>query len=317
MKNTFLKGVGSLVILAFLNSSQLAHAQFSLGDAANYAVLFEGGGANALDVSGPDTLSGNLGIGNPAGGTVTTAGANLSGSLTLTGTVDLNLAAQQYAASGNGSYQNSATYIGGTIDSVTGVGQVQTDLNTLNTLSTTLGGESGTSLSVNINNNQGATINASAGDIQGGNSVFSVSSWNFGNGALLTINGNGVDSVVINFAGSVINNPSFGGTITLTGGLTANQVLFNFTGGSGLTGGPTLTISSNGEKEYGTFLDPNGDMQIDNSVLDGHFFGGDTHNDQIVSGATIIAPVPEPAPVGFLAISLGLFWILRLRARTI
>jgi hypothetical protein len=297
------------LVMGLINGGQLVHAQFSLGDSANYAVLFEGGGANALDVSGPDAISGNLGIGNPNGGTVTTAGVNLSGNLTLTGTVDLNLAAQQYAASGNGAYQNSATYSGGSIDSVTGVGQVQTDLNNLNTLSSTLGVESGTSLSVNINNNQSQTINASAGDIQSGNSVFKVSSWNFGGGSTLTINGNGLgDSVVINFADSIINNPSFGGTILLTGGLTANQVLFNFTGGSDLTGGPTLMISANGATEAGTFLDPNGDMSIDNSVLDGHFFGGDSHNDQVVSGATIIATVPEPGSVtltllgGFLGI---------------
>ena len=307
-----------VAILGFLGGGQFAKAQFSLGDAASYAVLFEGGGHNNLDLSGPDTFYGNLGVGAPAG---STPGAQLSGQLTLNDDVTLN-----FAGAPGADYQNSATFPSGpggpySLTVRSNVGQVQTDLNYLNTLSTTLGAESGSNLTVNINNNQSFTLQASTGTLDtNGNRVFTMSSWNFGGGSTLTINGNGSNSVVINDPVSAVNNPMFKGAIVLTGGLTPDQVLFNFTGGSGLTGGPTLTINDNGVTEYGTFLDPNGQMSMDNSVLDGHFFGGDTGNDQVVSGAAVEIPmsnVPEPAPVALLAMSLVLCGMLRLRVRTV
>jgi hypothetical protein len=301
--------VVALAVSGFLVSSQFAQAQFSIGDADNYAVLFEGGGHNNLDLSGPDTISGNLGVGAPAG---STPGAQLSGNLTLNSTVSLN-----FAGSPGGNYQNSATFSGpgaGSFSVYNNVTQVQTDLNNLNTLSSTLGAETGTPLSININNNGTATISANTGNIQGGNSVFTVSSWNFGGGSTLTIDGNGLgDSVVVNFPVAVINNPSFAGTIKLTGGLTPDEVLFNFTGGSALSGGPTLSISANGATEAGIFLDPNGPMSIDNSVLNGRFFGGDSHNDQVVSGASVLAPAPEPQTFALLALGLAGLAVKRLR----
>ena len=39
------------------------------------------------------------------------------------------------------------------------------------------------------------------------------------------------------------------------------------------TGGPTLTISTNGETTTGIFLDPNGSMQMNNTVLNGERYG--------------------------------------------
>jgi hypothetical protein len=97
------------------------------------------------------------------------------------------------------------------------------------------------------------------------------------------------------------NNPAFNGSIVLNGGITTDHVLFNMFGGNYTThtGGPTLTISTNGAITTGIFLDPNGGMQINHSVLNGRFFGGDVVNQQIVSGADINAPpnVPEPATI--------------------
>src|SRR5204863_5181564 len=111
--------------------------------------------------------------------------------------------------------------------------------------------------------------------------------------------GSASDYVVINVTD---NNPAFNGKIILSGGITSDQVLFNMFGGdyANHTGGPTLTISANGQTTTGIFLDPNGSMQMNNSVLNGRFFGGDVANQQIVSGATINAPVPEPSTLALL-----------------
>ena len=70
-------------------------------------------------------------------------------------------------------------------------------------------------------------------------------SFSLNNGQTLTINGdpNG-DSVVLNFRGST----NFHGNVVLTGGLTPDNVIFNFVGGSTTTfsGGPTLRTINTG-----------------------------------------------------------------------
>jgi hypothetical protein len=201
------------------------------------------------------------------------------------------------------SLSGGSSYVSGTISG--GQAIVQTAMNYLNTLSATLGGEAGTSISLN----SGTVINASAGSIDGsGNSVFKVTSMNLPNGTV-TINGDGVHSVVINFA--VVAN-FHAEHVVLTGGLTSDQVLWNFYGGNNATldGGPTMNLVSGGGSPshpdnilYGVFLDPYGDISITDTILYGRAFGGDSHNEQIVSGAYINAPpnnnppppaVPEP-----------------------
>jgi len=199
---------------------------------------------------------------------------------------------------------------------------VTTAISYVNNLSQTLGGEAGTNLTLTSSQ----TINATAGILDaGGNRVFDTTSVNLNNSTTLTINGSASDFVVINVTD---NNPAFNGEIVLTGGITSDHVLFNMFGGNYTThtGGPTLTISTNGQVTTGTFLDPNGGMQINHSTLNGRFFGGDVVNQQIVSGADINAPpsgqgespVPEPSTVvlaltGFFGI--GLSRLRRFRAK--
>jgi hypothetical protein len=104
------------------------------------------------------------------------------------------------------------------------------------------------------------------------------------------------------------NFSGFNGSIVLAGGITSDQVLFNITGGD-------LTINTNGATTMGTFLDPNGSISMNHSVLDGRLFGGDSHNMQIVSGANIIAPpsaVPEPTRTGLV---LGLMIAIAIATR--
>jgi hypothetical protein len=176
-----------------------------------------------------------------------------------------------------------------------------------NNLSQALGGEAGTNLTLTSSQ----TILASNGILDAnGNRVFGTTSVNLNNASILTINGSASDYVVINVTD---NNPAFNGQIVLTGGITPDQLLFNMFGGNYTThtGGPTLTISTAAQTTTGIFLDPNGSMQMNESVLNGRFWGGDVANQQIVSGAHINAPppgggVPEPASISLVLLGLML-----------
>lgn len=261
-----------------------AHAGFSLGDASDFAVLYEGNGGNQLQFNN-STITGDVGIG-------LTGQAQLNGPGVISG-------ALQFSAPNTGQYSDSGVTVGsvGYNDAT-----VTTALSAVNDLSMSLGTESGTSLTVNGN----TLINASSGTLDGsGNEVFTVAShsdFSLTTSQTLTISGTANQYVVINLGGS--GGYSVDGNIVLTGGITSDHVLFNFTGGNyaTLTGGNTLQISANGDVLTGVFLDPNGNMQINNATLDGQFFGGDTQNMNIVSGANIVftpsvAPVPESSTI--------------------
>src|SRR6266700_3865164 len=217
---------GGAVALSLAVGSSTAHATgFTLGDAGNYGVLFQGGGGNDLNVNNGPGIAGLA-----ANGNVDFAGAVID----------------------NGPYSGNIV-VNGVISG--GHANVQNDLNYLNSLSTTLGAEAGTV--VTIGGNQ--TINISAGTPDAlGNIVFTATTASFNNGQTLTINGDGIHNVVFNLSGAA----TFGGHIVLTGGLTSDQVLFNVHGGNDttLSGGPTLSINNNGDTLTGTFLDPNGQV---------------------------------------------------------
>jgi len=259
----------ALAILGLFGGAQTAQGQtgFSLGDAANFVLLDEGNGTNTLSF-GAGTIDGNIGIGD----TGSTSLAFASGAY-LNGTIDFA------GASASVSGTNSGT---ATINS--GVTSVQTDLIYLNNLSSTLGGETGHPIAVNLGANQSQTINANSGTLDGsGNYVFTVSAFTFSKGATLTINGNGTGhNVVINFTNSGVN-PNFGGAIKLTGGLTSSDVLFN------VSSGATLNFSDNSSTISGTFLDPNGAIAGSSVTIDGHVYGGGSSNMEIVTGTNVIS----------------------------
>ena len=291
----------SSAVLAFAIVTALgipqAHAGFTLGDAANFAALYEGNGGHNLNFNNSN-VTGNIGIGG-------TGGFAGNGPGTITGTVE-------FFAGNAGQFSNSGLTItgGATFNNA----NVQATLNSLNLLSQTLGGEAGTSLVFN----GGGSVNASAGTLDGsGNRVFTATiNSNFTAGTTFTITGTGSQTVVFNIPST--GGHGFNGSIVLAGGITSDQVLFNFDAGNyaTLSGGDTLTISTNGNTTTGTFLDPNGNIQINHSVLLGRIFGGDSHDMAIVSGANIIDPprVPEPGSLALLAAGLvALGAIRRLR----
>jgi hypothetical protein len=269
-----------------------SRAGFSLGDAANYAVLYEGSGRHNLQInSSPlngSTIKGNIGLGMENGGNPQ---AQLNNPAVINGNVN-------FAAPMNSGNQNIGNaVVNGTVNY--NVGAVETDLNNLNALSLSLGGESGTALTINLSGTGGSqTINAANGVLDGnGNRVFNLTSMTFNNGNTVTINGDAAgDSVVINVNSANVNGPHFAGTILLAGGLTPNQVLINLIGGNSVTlsGGDTLQTSANNAYQYCTYLDPDGTITLNSVNLVGHVYGGDSSDLQIVSGATVYAPVPEP-----------------------
>jgi hypothetical protein len=288
------------VSLLLLGTGQLAHAGFSLGDAANYAVLYEGSGSHNLQInSSPvngSTILGNIGLGIENGGAPQAQLNNpavINGNINFAGAVNVN---------------NSGAVVNGSING--GVGSVETDLNNLNSLSSTLGAETGTAVAINIGNGGSQTINASSGTLDGsGNEVFTVTGLSFVNGATLTINGTASQNVVLNFNSS----SHFSGTINLTGGITPNQVLFNLIGGANLTNGDTLQFAANNVTQSGTFLDPNGTIQVNSVNIIGHVFGGDSSDMQIVSNGTVA--VPEPRTYALLALGLVGVFLIRQKVR--
>ena len=296
----FLAMVFSLMLMLGTVWVPQAHADgFALGNAANFGLLFEGAGGNTLQITNV-TVNGNIGVGM-------TGKATDSGPSTINGALD-------FSASNVGQFSNNN--IG---DIITGgvaynVATVTSALNTVNNLNTTFGSEAGT----NININGSTTINASAGTLDAnGNRVFNVTGFNTTNGDTITINGDAAgDRVVLNFIGlsANVNNQ------VKLNGLTSDQVLWNFVGGSGLTGGPTLQINDNASSSpsdlvQGIFLDPNGAISVVNANVLGRVFGGDTHDFQYVSGATLTTPSSVPEPSTLVLLAIGLFAVAGLASR--
>jgi len=298
MKAVHARGVTVVFCILFtavlLGSSRVANA-FTLADAQQFAVLSQFAN-NQLNFNN-GTITGDIGLGSPrqftisngsVGGNIRFSGAgNTTG---LTPDPDPGSNPGPFTVSGGGSVSGGV---------VVNDPFVTSALNYVNiNLSQTLGGEAGTALTLTSSQ----TINASSGILDGGgNRVFASTSVNLNNASVLTINGSASDYVVVNVTD---NNPAFNGSIILTGGITSDHVLFNMFGGNYVThtGGPTLTISPNGQTTTGIFLDPNGAMQFNHGILIGRFFGGDVANQQIVSGASIIIPEPSAVALAFVGV---------------
>lgn len=283
MNITLLARLG--ILASTLSFAQFCPAAFNLGGGEKYALLFEGVGGNTLQVTNV-TVNGSVGV-------ATTGQMTDSGPSAIKGAIDFSA-----ANVGQFSNNNASNVITGPVSF--NVAGVTTAMNYVNNLSQQLQAidTAGTGTPIAITGTQ--TINASAGAIFiiNGQAVHVFDATSFSNNnAILTINGAATDLVAINLGG--LGNIQFHGGINFTGGITADDVLFNIGGGNYTTqtGAPSLDINNNGGKAgiaRGIFLDPNGAISVVNAVVMGRVFGGDSHDFQYVSGATITAPsVPD------------------------
>lgn len=251
---------------------------------------------------------GDVGIGN--GGAF--IGSTADGPGTITGTVEF--AAPQ--ATPSQFSPNGITVTGG---ATFGNANVQTDINNIAAVSQGFRNEVGTSTLISA----GGSLNASTGIFDGNNEVFTATiDPNFAAGTTFTINGDGTgtQTVVLNVTTGGL---PFNGSIVLTGGLTSDQVLFNFDAGDYATGtGGDPLIIENGlptldPATIGTYLDPNGPIQIIDSVIDGRVLGGGSIDDFVITDSTINSPIPEPTSLVLFGAGLVAFGIIRRRHRAL
>jgi hypothetical protein len=249
-----------------------AQAAINLGAAGSYGILVEPN-ANNFQLNN-STITGNVGIGGGVSGIQIASNGFITGQLLI---VDTGL-----------TVANSGNVSGGVLQ---GQSQVTTAINTVNALSATFAVEAGTALSIT---GATTTINVNTGTLDaGGNFVFSIASNQFNNdNSGFTINGSASDFVVFNINNGT-SNEALGGPILLSGGITPDHVLFNFTGTDG-----NLQASAGGATVNGIFLAPNMKINLDNVTINGRLFGGQADADfQVVSGFHLNAPPDQAAPL--------------------
>ena len=130
----------------------------------------------------------------------------------------------------------------------------------------------------------GSSVDVSTGKLDRfGNRVFTATlSETFTAGTTFTIRGSDKDLVVINIPST--DGLGFDGSIVLEGGITSDHVVFNFHKGDfeTLAGGDTLMINTDGNRTTGTFLNPNGNFVITDSMIFGRIFGGGSEFNSII-----------------------------------
>jgi choice-of-anchor A domain-containing protein len=274
----FILKSGCFLVLSFgiLHSNQALASSLDLGAAANYVILQynqSGSGQTQFSISGGSTvLNGPLGSaantrvnfsGMPPSGplyqsSVNTGGDNYNTLTPVTGaTVDAALASAVSTA------QSQATYYAG-------LTLTQSDSNVVS------GGETFTG-------NGGVNVIGLTNGI------------NMTNGSAITISGSANDVFIFDVSSQFVSNN--GGSIVLTGGVTADDILWNYTG----TSAAAFTGGSVGSNYWdGTVLAPYAQINLHDRSFNGAYISG--QNISITSNPAINfmpftppSSVPEPA----------------------
>jgi hypothetical protein len=299
-----------------------ARAAFSLGAFEAYGLLINSGirsGDIQAAGAGSNQVNANIGIGD------VTNRVDLHSGI-VNGVVDVKGSASTELSNYTKISGTQAPGLGGAAaavnSNVADVAKAITDAKNLaSTYGSTLALDTAKDLTDGIGGSQ--TLLASSGNAYGGAQLFKTTTFNIGWGNTLTISGGAADYVVIDVTGNI--NYALNGAIALTGGITADQVLINFTGtitSDKLTGGRDSSHAAG--ILNATILAQNFTINLDNLLIAGHLFGGGAgtnytfgNNAQIVQpDYTTPARTPEPASLALASLALGAMVIAR-RGRNI
>ncbi|MGZ4982875.1 MAG: collagen-binding domain-containing protein [Chthoniobacterales bacterium] len=296
-KGSGIIGLGLFGLLSFFLREATAVPLFNLGTAQSFTVLQVGNGSinQQIDLNNPQGgITGNVGV--TSNGTLQSNGPTITGNLYLG-----NNASAQFS----GSYNNNrpvsgTTHLGG--GSIVGPGSYnftsvsdnpqallnQARLDSINA-SVAAGRLAATSTLSNITTSM--TLS--------GTGVYYLNSLNLGSNATLTLSGSATDSFVFNIS-SIFK--LVGAQILLTGGLTADHVLFNYTGTT------DVTVSGSNSLLHGIILALNARVNLSPGLMIGQIISG--QDISISSGANVrqtalTAAVPESGQSLFL-LGLGL-----------
>jgi hypothetical protein len=255
-------------------------ATLNLGAFNQFGLLATGSSNNSVQLTSDSPIHGNVGIGR--------IGAT-SNSITLQGAGDTIFGDLDFGASAN---NTASVVVTGMIN--TNVALVAQAIADAGSLASTYAGLANDPNTINLGSTPPSTISPTQ---NGTIHVYNLSA-NWANTTGLTINSGPNDPVVIDISGNA--NPGFVGAITLTGGITPDEVLWNVIGTGGLN---TKTHSTTFQ---GDILIPNGKVNLDNFTMNGRIYGSvDAGNLQWVSGADLFAPAPTSVPESATASLIG------------
>jgi choice-of-anchor A domain-containing protein len=271
-----------LATAAFFSFSSPLHGSMigavDLGTAGNFTMLALTGG---IDDSGP---LGPQSDPNSVDGAVGVASAGqkfqASGSVTYNGPIYLH-SGDTYNSSAPGVPQPT---MGSSVDGM--LAQAKTDAFNASTFAS---GLSATATYGTINNNLTITEHSV------GNYVFNIQSINFSGNKALTLDAPAGSSYVLNISNSIVLTT---GSIKLAGGLSAANVLINYTG----TNTVQFSGGGNTSQVFGTILAPNTEVGLHPGLVVGSIMAGSI---TMSSGANVV-PVPEVTPSSVIFGFIGL-----------